>query len=72
MIAPRRSNRKHHTQDRRPFAPLPPTREEGTFLRLAQNVRRLTVPWEHSLVNFVGMIHLACVIILMMHLGDGF
>jgi transposase len=33
-----------------------------------QNFRRLTVRWEHRLDNFVGMLHLACSLILLKYL----
>src|SRR5262249_14547313 len=68
MIAPHRSNRKNHTQDGRPLRRY---RRRWTIERLfawLQNFRRLTVRWERSLDNFVGMIHLACTVILLRHL----
>jgi transposase len=33
-----------------------------------QNYRHLTVRWEYRLDNFLGMLHLACALILMRHL----
>jgi hypothetical protein len=33
-----------------------------------QNFRRLTVRWEHRLDNYLGMLYLACAIILIRHL----
>jgi transposase len=68
MIAPHRSNRKHHTQDRRPLRRYCRRWKIERLFAWLQNFRRITVRWEHSLENFVGMIHLACVIILMRHL----
>jgi transposase len=64
MIAPHRRNRKYHTQDRR-------YRRRWKIERLfawLQNFRHLTVRWEHYLENFLGMIHLACMLILLRHL----
>ena len=68
MIAPHRSNRKHHTQDRRPLRRYCRRWKIERLFAWLQNFRRLTVRWERSLENFVAMIHLACVIILMRHL----
>ena len=68
MIAPHRSNRKHHTQDRRPLRRYRRRWKIERLFAWLQNFRRLTVRWEHSLENFVGMIHLACAIILLRHL----
>jgi transposase len=68
MIAPHRSNRKNRTQDGRPLRRY---RRRWKIERLfagLQNFRRLIVRWEYSLENFVGMIHLACAVILLRHL----
>jgi hypothetical protein len=45
-----------------------PTMEDKTLHFGSRTFRRLTVRGEHSLENFVGMIHLACAIILLRHL----
>jgi transposase len=68
MIAPHRCNRKHKTQDGRALRRYWRRWKIERLFAWLQNFRRLTVRWEHSLENFVGMIHLACVIILMRHL----
>jgi transposase len=68
MIAPHRSNRKNRTQDGRLLRRY---RRRWKIERLfagLQNFRRLIVRWEYSLENFVGMIHLACAVILLRHL----
>jgi transposase len=70
MIAPHRSNRKHHTQDRRPLRCYRRRWKIERLFAWLQNFRRLTLRWEHSLENSVGMIYLAYVIILMRHLRD--
>jgi transposase len=62
MIAPHRSNRKHNTQDGRALRRYCRRWKIDRLFAWLQNFRRLTVGWEHSLENFVGMIHLACVI----------
>jgi transposase len=68
MIAPHRSNRKNRTQDGRPLRRYRRRWKIERLFAWLQNFRRLTVRWEHSLENFVGMIHLACAIILLRHL----
>jgi transposase len=68
MIAPHRRNRKHPTQDRRPLRRYRRRWKIERLFAWLQNFRRLTVRWEHSLENFVGMIHLACAVILLRHL----
>lgn len=67
-IAPHRSNRKNRTQDGRPLRRY---RGRGKIERLfawLHNYRRLIVRWEYRLGNFLGMLHLACTIILLRHL----
>jgi len=59
MIAPHRSNRKNRTQDGRPLRRY----------RRRWKIERLFA-WLQNfpLENFVGMIHLACAVILLRHL----
>jgi len=68
MIAPHRSNRKNRTQDGRPLRRYTRRWKIERLFAWLQSFRRLTVRWEHSLENFVGMIHLACAVILLRHL----
>ena len=68
MIAPHRSNRKHQTQDRRPLRRYRRRWKIERLFAWLQTFRRLTVRWEYYLENFLGMIHLACVRILLRHL----
>ena len=68
IIAPHRSNRKHHSQDRRPLRPYRRRWKIERLFAWLQNFRRLTVRWEYYLENFLGMIHLDCVLILLRHL----
>jgi transposase len=68
MIAPHRTNRKHHTQDRRLLRRYRRRWKIERLFAWLQNFRRLTVRWEHYLETFIGMIHLACVLILLRHL----
>ena len=68
LIAPHRSNRRRPpTQDGRP---LRRRRRRWKIERLFawfHNYRRLVTRWEHSADNFLGMIHLACALILLRH-----
>jgi transposase len=68
MIAPNRENRKNKTQDRRH---LPRYRRRWKIERLfawLQNFRRLVTRYERRAENFLGMIHLACALILLKRL----
>ncbi len=65
LIAPHRSNRKRKTQDGRPLRRY---RRRWTVERLfawLQNFRRVVVRYERRRDNFLGMLHLACCLILM-------
>jgi transposase len=68
MIAPHRRNRTKLTQDGRP---LRRWKIERLFAWL-QNFRRLVTRYEYSLENFIGMLHLACAMILLGYLRDEF
>ena len=69
LIAPHRCNRQRPpTQDRRP---LRRRRRRWRIERLfawLHNYRRVVTRWEHHADNFLGMIHLACAMILLRHL----
>ena len=68
MIAPHRSNRKNRTQDCRALRRYSRRWKIERLFAWLQNYRRLIVRWEHRLENFLGMLHLACALILMRHL----
>jgi transposase len=68
MIAPHRRNRKNRTQDRRSLRRYRRRWRVERLFAWLQNFRRLTTRWEHRLDNFVGMLHLACALILLRHL----
>jgi len=68
MIAPHRSNRKNRTQDGRALRRYSRRWKIERLFAWLQNYRRLIVRWEHRLENFLGMLHLACALILMRHL----
>src|SRR5512138_2255066 len=66
LIAPHRRTRTHRTQDGRPLRRY---RRRWTVERLFawfQNFRRLVVRYDERLAeNFLGMVHLACCVILL-------
>ena len=68
MIAPHRSNRKNRTQDCRALRRYRRRWRIERLFAWLQNIRRLTTRWEHRLDNFLGMLHLACELILLRHL----
>ena len=70
MIAPHRSNRKNRTQDGRPLRQYRRRWKIERLFAWLQNFRRLTLRWEHRLDNFIGMLYLACALILMRYLLD--
>jgi transposase len=68
LIALHRSNRKHKTQD---LLRLRRYRRRWKIERLfawLQNFRRLVVRYERYAENFLGMLYLACCLILLRHL----
>ena len=65
LIAAHRPNRRTKTQDGRP---LRRRRRRWKIERLFawfHNYRRLVTRWERHAANFLGMIHLACAVILL-------
>src|SRR6266849_214916 len=68
MIAPHRSNRRNRTQDGRALRRYHRRWKIERLFAWLQNYRRLTVRWEYRLENFLGMLHLACTLILLRHL----
>jgi transposase len=68
MIAPHNRNRKHPTQDGRSLCRYRRRWKVERLFAWLQHFRRLVVRWEHSLENFLGMVHLGCAIILLRHL----
>lgn len=68
VIAPHRGNRKQRTQDGRPLQrQRRPWKVERLFAWL-QNFRRLVVRHEYWVGNFLGMIHLGCMVLLLRYL----
>ena len=65
LIAPHRCNRRNRTQD---GLPLRRYRRRWKIERLfawLQNFRRLVVRYEYHVANFLGFVHLGCMLILL-------
>lgn len=73
LIAPQRSNRKVKTQDGRPLRHYRRRwKIERLFARL-ENSRRIVVRYECNVLNYLGFVHLGCILILLRRcLGDCF
>ena len=72
VIAPHRSNRRIKTQDKRRLRRYRRRWKIERLFAWLQNFRRLVVRYERYAENFLGMLQLACCLILLRHLGDGF
>ena len=66
LIAPHKRNRKKHkTQDGRKLRRYKRRWKIERFFAWIQNYRRIVVRYEYHLDNFLGFIHLACILILL-------
>ena len=66
MIAPHKRNRKKlKTQDGRKLRRYKRRWKVERFFAWIQNYRRIVVRYEYHLDNFLGFIHLACIMILL-------
>ena len=68
MISPNRSNRKQKTQDGRALRRYRRRWKIERVFAWMQNYRRLVTRWEYHIENFLGFVHLACLIMLFRHL----
>ena len=68
MISPNRSNRKQKTQDGRPLRRYRRRWKVERLFAWMQNYRRLVTRWEYHIENFLGFVHLACLLMLLRHL----
>ena len=69
LIAPHRRYRtRTHRQDRRKLRRYQRRWKIERFFAWLKNFRRLLVRWERHSNNFLGMIQLACMLILLRHL----
>jgi transposase len=68
MIAPHRYNRKNRTQDGRPLRRYRRRWRVERFFAWLQPFRRVITRWEVKAENYLGFLHLACVLILLRQL----
>jgi transposase len=70
MIAPHRVNRRpeHKTQDGRPLRRYVRRWKIERMFSWLYNFRRLVVRWEYHAENYLGLLHLACAVILLRYL----
>jgi transposase len=68
LVAPHRSNRRHRTQDERRMRRYRRRWKVERLFASLQNFRRLVVRYERYAENFLGMLYLACCLILLRHL----
>jgi transposase len=68
LVAPRRSNRKNRTQDLRWLRRYRRRWKVERLFAWLQNFRRVVVRYERYAENFLGMLYLACCVILLRHL----
>ncbi len=64
MVAPNRQNRRP-TQDKRKLRRYKRRYRVERLFAWLQNHRRLTTRWEWHVENYLGMVHLACILILL-------
>jgi len=67
LIAPNRRN-KRRTQDGRPLRRYRRRWKVERFFAWLNNFRRLVTRWERQAENYLGFLHLACIVILLGHL----
>jgi hypothetical protein len=65
VIAPHRSNRKNKTQDGRPLRRKKRRWKVERFFGWLPAFRRVLIRWEVKAQNYLGFVHLACVLILL-------
>ena len=65
LIAPHRSDRRRKTQDGQPLRRYRRRWKVERLFAWLQNFRRIVVRYERKPANFLGMLHLACCLILM-------
>jgi|SRR5215472_4727790 len=68
MISPNRANRKRKTQDGRSLRRYRRRWKVERLFAWMQNYRRIVTRWEFHIENFLGFVHLACLLMLIRHL----
>jgi transposase len=71
MIAPNRSNRKRLTQDLRPLRRYKRRWKVERLFAWLQSFRRIVVRYERHVENFLGFVHLGCIVVYLRRLLDG-
>lgn len=69
LIAPNRRGRKCKTQDGRKLRRYRRRWKVERLFAWMHNFRRLVTRWEYHIENFLGFVHLACLQMLMRHIG---
>ena len=67
LISPNRSNRRIQTQDGRPLRRYKRRWKVERLFAWLHNFRRLVIRYERHAENFLGFVHLGCIIILFRH-----
>lgn len=65
LIAPNRRNRKVKTQDGRPLRRYRRRWKVERLFAWMHNSRPLVNRWEYDVLNFLGFVHLGCIVILL-------
>jgi transposase len=68
LIAPNRRHRRYKTQDGRPLRRYRRRWKVERFFAWLNNFRRLPTRWEYHWQNYLGMMELACIVILLRYL----
>jgi transposase len=68
VIARHRASRKVAPQNGRPLRRAKRRWQIERLFAWFHNSRRLVIRWEHHVENYLGFLHLACVLILLKHL----
>ncbi len=68
LIAPNKENRKVKTQDGRPLRRYKRRWKIERLFAWLHNYRRIVVRYEYRPENYLGMVHLGCIMILMRYL----
>lgn len=65
MIAPNRSNRKNKTQDGRHLRRYKRRWKVERLFAWLHNFRRIVIRWDRRPENYLGFVHLGCILILL-------
>jgi transposase len=71
LIAPNRVNRKNFTQDRRPLRRYRRRWKVERLFGWLQSFRRIVIRYERHAENFLGFVHLGCLVLLVRALLNG-